>query len=60
MRILAVIFGILLLLPGLCFLGFGLFFAVQGHGIAPFGLIELGIGGLISWGAVALLTSGSR
>ena len=60
MRVVAIIFGILLLLPGLCFLGFGLLFTVQGHGIEPFGLIELAIGGLITWGAVALLTSGSR
>ena len=60
MRILAVILGILLLLPGLCFLGFGLFFAVQGHGIAPFGLIELGIGGLITWGAVLLIINYSK
>ncbi len=60
MRVLAVIFGILLLLPGLCFLGFGLIFTVQGRGIAPFGLIELGIGGLITWGAVLLIINYSK
>jgi hypothetical protein len=59
MRVLAVIFGILLLLPGLCFLGFGVTFVV-GRGTAPFGLIELGIGGLITWGAVLLIINYSK
>jgi hypothetical protein len=59
MRILAIIFGVLLLLPGLCFLGFGVTFATN-RGSWPFGLIELVIGGLITWGAVALIAGKSR
>jgi hypothetical protein len=59
MRVLAVIFGILLLLPGLCFLGFGFTFAVDRYSW-PFGLIELAIGGLITWGAVLLIINYSK
>ena len=59
MRVLAVLFGILLLLPGLCFLGFGVFF-VANRGGWIFGLIELGIGGLITWGAVLLIINYSK
>ena len=56
MRVLAILFGILLLLPGLCFLGFGFYFtAAGGMGLSPFGIIELVVGGLITWGAVALI-----
>jgi len=60
MRVLAVIFGVLLLLPGLCFLGFGVTFAFNGYGMTGFGLIELVIGGLITWGAVLLIVNYSK
>jgi hypothetical protein len=60
MRILAVIFGVLLLLPGLCFLGFGLDFTFSGDGMTLFGLAELVVGGLITWGAVAMIINYSR
>ena len=63
MRILAVIFGVLLLLPGLCFLGFGVLFASSGFhagGMGGFGLIELVIGGLITWGAVLMIINYSK
>lgn len=55
MRALAVFFGILLLLPGLCCLGFGLMFATGGNGITMIGLIEMVVGALITWGAVAMI-----
>ena len=55
MRVLMVIFGVLLL-PGLCFLGFGLTW-FRG---TLFGIIELVIGAGLSWGAFALITSGGR
>ncbi len=55
MRALAILFGVLLLLPGLCCLGFGLIFASGGQGGTAFGLIEMVVGGLITWGAVALI-----
>jgi len=55
MRALAIIFGILLLLPGLCFLGFGIAFATGGQGLTQIGLIELVVGALITWGAIALI-----
>jgi hypothetical protein len=54
MRALAVIFGILLLLPGLCFLGFGFAF-LGGSGMQAFGLVEVVVGGVITWGAIALI-----
>jgi hypothetical protein len=54
MRALAIICGILLLFPGLCFLGFGIAFTPS-NGTRAFGLVELVIGGLIMWGAIALL-----
>ena len=60
MRVLAVIFGVLLLLPGLCFLGFGVGFTFAGYGLTPFGLVELVIGGLITWGAVLMIINYSR
>jgi hypothetical protein len=59
MRVLAVIFGVLLLLPGLCFLGFGLNFATS-RGAEMIGLIELGVGGLITWGAVLIIINYSK
>jgi hypothetical protein len=61
MRVLAVIFGILLLLPGLCFLGFGVGFTFSGGGgMTEIGVAEIVVGGLITWGAVALLMSAGR
>ncbi|HZY50172.1 MAG TPA: hypothetical protein VFE64_10370 [Devosia sp.] len=60
MRVLAVIFGVLLLLPGLCFLGFGASFTFSGYGMTAFGLLELAIGGLITWGAVLLIINYSK
>ena len=60
MRVLAILFGIILLLPGLCFLGFGAMFTFTGNGMTEFGVIELVIGGLVTWGAVALFISGSK
>jgi len=63
MRVLAVIFGILLLLPGLCFLGFGGMFVTSGFsagGMGGFGLVELLIGGLITWGALLLIINFSK
>ena len=58
MRVLAVIFGILLLLPGLCFLGFGAIFTI--NNAWQFGLLELAIGGLITWGAALLIINYSK
>jgi hypothetical protein len=55
MRVLAVIFGILLLLPGLCFLGFGFAFAGSGPGMNVIGIVEIVVGGLITWGAIAMI-----
>lgn len=55
MRVLAIIFGILLLLPGLCFVGFGLMFAGGGQGFTVIGLVELAVGALITWGAIAMI-----
>ena len=55
MRAVAIIFGILLLFPGLCFLGFGLVFATGGQGLTQIGLVELVVGGLITWGAIAMI-----
>jgi len=55
MRVLAIIFGILLLLPGLCFLGFGLMFASSGQGFNIIGLVEIVVGALITWGAIAMI-----
>lgn len=57
--------GLALLLPGLCFLGFGLYFAggsiLSGmrdtYGLIPISLIQLGIGGLLTWGAVAVFSA---
>lgn len=57
--------GIALLLPGLCFLGFGLYFAggslLSGvrdiYGVLPISLIQLVIGGLLTWGAVAVFSA---
>jgi len=54
--------GIALLLPGLCFLGFGLYFSVGsffagglgGVWIVPFQLV---VGGLLTWGAVAVFSA---
>jgi len=60
MRVLAVIFGVLLLLPGLCFLGFGSSFTFSGDGMTAFGLLELAVGGLITWGAVLLIINYSK
>jgi hypothetical protein len=60
MRVLAAIFGGLLLLPGLCFLGFGVGFTFSGYGMTPFGIAELVIGALVTWGAVALLINSSK
>jgi hypothetical protein len=55
MRVLAIIFGVLLLLPGLCFLGFGFMFASSGQGFTWIGLGEIVLGGLITWGAIAMI-----
>ena len=65
MRVLMVIFGVLLLLPGLCFLGFGGMFAFNGvtypqSGLGGIGFIELVIGGLVTWGAVLLIINYSQ
>lgn len=57
--------GLALLLPGLCFLGFGLYFAGgsilsgmrDAYGLIPISLIQLGIGGLLTWGAVAVFSA---
>jgi len=59
MKALAIIFGVLLLLPGLCFLGFGLIFTFGGGGMQGLGFIELVIGGLTMWAAIALFNAGS-
>ena len=55
MRVLAIILGVLLVLPGLCFLGFGVIFTFSGNALTPYGIIEIVVGGLVTWGAVALL-----
>jgi len=65
MRVVAVIFGVLLLLPGLCFLGFGGTFTLSGvqypqSGLAIIGLVEVLIGGLITWGAVLMIINYSK
>jgi len=52
---LAIFFGVLLLLPGLCCLGFGLLFATGGNGGTVIGLLEMVVGGLITWGAIVLI-----
>jgi 4-hydroxybenzoate polyprenyltransferase len=57
--------GLALLLPGLCFLGFGLYFVggtiLSGtrdiYGFIPISLIQLVIGGLLTWGAVAVFSA---
>ena len=57
--------GIAMLLPGLCFLGFGLYFAggslLSGvrdiYGLLPISLVQLVIGGLLTWGAVAVFSA---
>jgi len=59
MRALAIIFGILLLLPGLCFLGFGLLFTFDKYA-SGFGITELLIGFVLTGLAVALLMGGKR
>jgi hypothetical protein len=64
-RVLMVIFGIALLAPGLCFLGFGGTFLTQmfnyfdAAGLA-FSLVLFGIGVLITWGAVLLIINYSK
>lgn len=60
MRVLAIIFGILLLFPGLCFLGFGVVFTLSGNGMTGIGLVEAVIGGLVTWGAVLLIINYSK
>lgn len=55
MRVVAVILGILLLFPGLCMLGFGFMFTTGGQGFLMIGLIEIVLGALITWGAIALM-----
>jgi hypothetical protein len=60
MRTLAIIFGILLLLPGLCFLGFGVMFSFGGPSSSGFGFSELAIGVVITGVAVALLWPRSK
>lgn len=55
MRVLAIVFGVLLLFPGLCFLGFGFVFAGSGQGFTWIGIAEIVVGGLVTWGAIALL-----
>lgn len=57
MRAVAIIFGILLLLPGLCFLGFGLVFTFDKYS-SGFGIGELLIGLVVTGVAVALLVGG--
>ena len=59
--VLLVLAGLIVLLPGLCFVGFGLLFGAEmlsgaggnyGFGqMAPFQLI---IGGLLTWAAIAI------
>jgi hypothetical protein len=61
MKIVAIILGILLILPGLCFLAFGVGFAFSGGGgMTEIGAVEIVVGGLITWGAVALLMFGAK
>ena len=54
MRVLAIIAGIIILLPGLCTLGFGFMFASSMGGggnleMIAFPLIWLTVGGLLTW-----------
>lgn len=59
MRVVGVILGVLLLLPGLCFLGFGGTFVFNNY-TWTFGVIELVVGGLITWGAVLMIINYSK
>lgn len=65
LRALAVILGLLLLAPGLCFLGFGgtflasMFSYFDSSGLV-FALVLLAIGALITWGAVLLIINYSK
>lgn len=59
--LLLIVAGLIVLLPGLCFLGFGLMFGIDALGGAgnSYGLLQLApvqlvIGGLLTWGAVAI------
>lgn len=63
LKILAVICGLLLLLPGLCTVFFGGVFALQGFG--PYGnwllaVIWFIVGGLLCWAGVAILAAVKR
>lgn len=60
MKALAIVFGLLLILPGLCCLGFGLAFSFSGYGLTEIGIVEAIVGALITWGAVALIISGAK
>jgi hypothetical protein len=62
LRILAVIAGVVLILPGLCTLGFGVFFsinALQGGG-AGFEVPMIVGGGVLALGGLLLILSGFK
>ncbi len=58
MRILGIVViliqGLMLLLPGLCFFAFGVFFATGLPASALGVLVWFGIGALLTWGAIAI------
>ena len=63
LKILAVICGLLLLLPGLCTLYFGGMFAIGSFGPDGdwvFAAIWLIVGGLLCWGGLAILAAVKR
>jgi hypothetical protein len=60
MRAVAIIFGILLILPGLCCLGFGVAFSFSGYDMTTIGIIEALFGAALTAGAIALIARGGK
>lgn len=59
--VLLVLAGLIVLLPGLCFLGFGLMFGADmlsgnqdSYGLLQLAPFQLVIGGLFTWAAIAI------
>jgi hypothetical protein len=61
MKVLAIIFGCILILPGLCCVGFGMMFTFAGGGeMSQLGMIELALGVVVTAAAVGLFSFAGR
>ena len=62
LRILAVLAGIVLILPGLCTLGFGGFFTISAlpYGGGTYGIPMIAVGGLFAWLGWLLIRGGTK